>query len=62
MRILLPIEDSNSITHSGIVAGSEAISSTNAGPATFLTGFEVTTEDLLGAATTTPPSRFFNCA
>jgi hypothetical protein len=35
MRILLPIEDSNSITHSDTAAGCVAISSTNAGLVVF---------------------------
>ena len=61
MRILLPSVDSNSITHSAIVAGQEVISSTNPAEVGLLAGLEVTAEALLGAATTTPPSRFFNC-
>ena len=48
MRILPPIEDSNSITHSGTVAGRVAISSTNAGLLAFF----------LECATC--PSRFFS--
>jgi hypothetical protein len=40
MRILLPIEDSNSITQSAIVAEWSSISSTNAGLAAFFLGAE----------------------
>jgi hypothetical protein len=48
MRILLPTEDSNSITQSAIVAEWSAISSTNAGLAAFF------------LRSGTPSSRFFS--